>query len=152
MARMHARRKGKSGSIRMIDRSEHPSWSSLKPREIESRILDFARTGKTSAEIGGMLRDQYAVPDVKIATGKKISRILKENNVYPEIPEDLKNLISKALKIREHMEINRKDVHNKRNLQLTESKIRRLVKYYHSTKTLPAGWKYRPKEAKLMFE
>jgi small subunit ribosomal protein S15 len=149
---MHARRKGKSGSIRMIERSEHPSWSSLKPREIESRILDLARTGKSSAEIGGMLRDQYAVPDVKLATGKRISRILKENKMYPEIPEDLKNLISRALKIRQHLESNHKDVHNKRNLQLTESKIRRLVKYYISTSTLPKGWKYRPKEARLMFE
>ena len=152
MARMHARRKGKSGSLRMIERTSHPSWSSLKPREIESRILDLAKTGKSSAEIGCMLRDQYAVPDVKIATGKNITQILKENNMTSEIPEDIKNLISRALKIREHLETNRKDVHNKRNLQLTESKIRRLVKYYISTQVLPEGWKYRPKQARLMFE
>jgi len=152
MARMHARRKGKSGSTRMIHRSSHPTWSALKPREVESRILDLAKTEKSSSEIGIILRDQYAVPDIKIATGKKISRILEENKMASEIPEDLKNLISKALKIREHLDSNKKDVFNKRNLQLTESKIRRLTKYYHTTHRLPEAWKYNPKQAKLLFE
>lgn len=152
MARMHARRKGKSGSTRMFERTKHPEWSALKPREVESRILELAKAGKSTSEIGIILRDQYAVPDVKIATGKKISRILEENNMRSEIPEDLKNLISRALKIREHLETHKKDVANKRNLQLTESKIRRLTKYYHSTNRLPPGWKYSPQQAKLMFE
>ena len=152
MARMHARRKGKSGSTHMIGRQKHPDWSSLKPREIESHIIDLAKKDKSTSEIGIRLRDQYAVPDVKIATGKKITRILKDNKVYSEIPEDLKNLIRRALKIREHLEINRKDTVNKRNLQLTESKIRRLEKYYHSSNKIPDGWKYNPKQAKLMFE
>jgi len=152
MARMHARRKGKSGSTHMIGRKKHPDWSSLKPREIESHIIDLAKKDKSTSEIGIRLRDQYAVPDVKIATGKKITRILKDNKIYSEIPEDLKNLIRRALKIREHLEINRKDIVNKRNLQLTESKIRRLEKYYHSSKKIPDDWKYNPKQAKLMFE
>ncbi len=152
MARMHARRKGKSGSTHMIGRDKHPDWSSLKPREIESHIIDLAKKDKSTSEIGIRLRDQYAVPDVKIATGKKISRILEENKIHSEIPEDLKNLIRRALQIREHLEINRKDITNKRNLQLTESKIRRLVKYYRSTKKLSQDWKYDPKQAKLMFE
>jgi small subunit ribosomal protein S15 len=149
---MHARRKGKSGSTHMIGRDKHPDWSSLKPREIESHIIDLAKKDKSTSEIGIRLRDQYAVPDVKIATGKKISRILEENKIHSEIPEDLKNLIRRALQIREHLEINRKDITNKRNLQLTESKIRRLVKYYRSTKKLSQDWKYDPKQAKLMFE
>ncbi|MFO8077456.1 MAG: 30S ribosomal protein S15 [Thermoplasmatota archaeon] len=152
MARMHARRKGKAGSTHMVDRTEHPTWSSLKPREIESRILELAKSGNSSAQIGSMLRDQYAVPNIKLATGKKLCRILDENNMLTEIPEDLKNLISRALQIRDHLEINKKDVQNKRNLQLTESKIRRLVKYYHSRNKLPKGWKYSPKQARLMFE
>ena len=152
MARMHARRKGKSGSTHMIGREKHPEWSSLKPREIESHIIELAKKDKSTSEIGIRLRDQYAVPDVKIATGKKISRILRDNKIYPEIPEDLKNLIKRALQIREHLETNRKDNVNKRNLHNTEAKIRRLIKYYHSSKTIPEDWKYNPKQAKLMFE
>jgi small subunit ribosomal protein S15 len=151
MARMHARRKGKSGSTHLI-RKKHPEWSSLNPREIESRIIELAKNGKSTSEIGMILRDQYAVPDVKIATGKKISDILEKNGIKSDIPEDLRNLISTALQLKKHIEINRNDLKNKRNLQLTESKIRRLTKYYHSQNRLPEGWKYSPDQAKLMFE
>ena len=69
-----------------------------------------------------------------------------------EIPEDLRNLIRHALKLHKHMETNKKDLHNKRSLQLTESKIFRLTQYYHSRNRLPKGWKYSPRQAKLMFE
>jgi small subunit ribosomal protein S15 len=152
MARIHARRKGKSGSTHFLGRKKHPDWSALKPREIESHIIELAKEGKSTSEIGMILRDQFAVPDVKIATGKKIARILEENKIESELPEDLKNLISRALQIREHINTHKKDKSNKRNLQLTESKIRRLTKYYKSIKKLPEDWKYNPKQAKLMFE
>jgi small subunit ribosomal protein S15 len=152
MARIHARRKGKSKSTHPVDRKEPPKWSSLNPREVESRVIELAKQGKTTSEIGLILRDQYAVPDVKISTGKKISKILEKNNIKPEIPEDLRNLIGTALQLKKHLELNKKDLKNKRNLQLTESKIRRLTKYYHSQKRLPDGWKYSPEQAKLMFE
>jgi len=149
---MHARRKGKSGSKHPEQRKKHPEWSSLNPRETESRVLELAKQGKNTSEIGMILRDQYAVPDIKIATGKKISKILNANKLGSEIPEDLRNLISRALLIRKHIEENKKDLQNKRSLHLTESKIRRLTKYYHSRNRLPDGWKYSPKTAKLMFE
>jgi small subunit ribosomal protein S15 len=151
MARIHARRKGKSGSTRLV-RKKHPEWSSLNPREIEARIIELAKNEKSTSEIGMILRDQYAVPDVKIATGKTITQILEKNNVKFEIPEDLRNLIRTALKLKKHLDINKKDLKNKRNLQLTESKIRRLTNYYHAHNRLPKGWKYTPEQAKLMFE
>lgn len=151
MARIHARRKGKSGSTRTI-RKKHPEWSSLNPREIESRVIELAKGGKSTSEIGMILRDQYAVPDVTTATGKSITQILEHNNIKAEIPEDLRNLIRTALKLRKHLDINRKDLKNKRNLHLTESKIRRLTNYYHSEGRLPKGWKYSLEQAKLMFE
>ena len=152
MARMHARRKGKSGSTKVYTRKRHPDFSALNTREVESRVIEFAKTGKSTSEIGMILRDQYAVPSVRVATGKKITKILVGNNLKPEIPEDLRNLIGTALQLKKHLEIHKKDLKNKRNLQLTESKIRRLTKYYHSRKKLPEGWKYSPKQAKLMFE
>ena len=152
MARMHARRKGKSGSAHPVDRKKHPEWSSLNPREVESRVIELAKSGKSTSEIGLILRDQYAVPDIKLATGKKISKILEGNNIKPEIPEDLRNLIRTSLQLKKHLEVNKKDLKNKRNLQLTESKIRRLTKYYHGQNRLPKDWKYSPEQAKLMFE
>jgi small subunit ribosomal protein S15 len=151
MARIHARRKGKAGSTRLL-RKSHPDWSSLNPREIESRALELAKSGKSTSEIGLILRDQYAVPDIKIATGKKLSQILEENNIKLEIPEDLRNLISRTLQLKKHIEGHKKDLKNQRNLQLIESKIRRLTKYYHREGRLPKDWKYSPEQAKLMFE
>ena len=152
MARIHARRKGKSGSTRPIDRKKHPDWSSLNPREVEARIAELAKVGKSTSEIGMILRDQYAVPDVKIATNKRISQILEQKNMKPEIPEDLRSLIHTALQIKKHMDVNKKDYKGKRDLQLTESKIRRLTKYYHNQNRLPKEWKYSLEQAKLMFE
>jgi len=151
MARIHARRKGKSGSTRPM-REKPPQWSALNPREVESRVIELSKGGKSTSEIGMILRDQYAVPDVKLATGKKISKILDENKIRPEIPEDLRNLMNTALQLKKHLDVNKKDFKNKRNLQLTESKIRRLIKYYQSQKRLPEDWKYSPEKAKLMFE
>jgi small subunit ribosomal protein S15 len=148
---MHAGRKGKSGSTHPM-REKHPEWSALNPREVESHVMELAKSGKSTSEIGLILRDQYAVPDVKVATGKKISKILEENNIRSEIPEDLRNLMSTALQLKKHLEVHKKDLKNKRNLQLTESKIRRLTKYYQSQNRLPKGWKYSPEQAKLMFE
>jgi len=152
MARMHARRRGKSGSKHPVERKEHPKWSSLNPREVELHVLELAKTGKSTSEIGMVLRDQYAVPDVKLATGKSISKILEANNIKPELPEDLRNLIQTALSLRKHLDVNKKDLKNKRNLQLTESKIRRLTKYYKDNNVIPQDWKYNLNQAKLMFE
>jgi len=151
MARIHARRKGKSGSTHPI-RDKPPEWSALNPREIKSRTMELAKAGKSTSEIGLILRDQYAVPDIKVATGKKVSKILEENNIRSEIPEDLRNLIKTALRLKKHLEVQKKDLKNKRNLQLTESKIKRLTKYYHANNRLPKGWKYSPEQAKLIFE
>ena len=48
------------------------------------------------------------------------------------------------------MSENKKDVHNKRQLQLTESKVRRLVKYYVRSGKLPKGWVYKPDTAEIL--
>ena len=149
MAKMHTRRKGKSGSTKPI-RSEIPEWCTVTAEEAEAAILTMWKQGKSTSEIGMVLRDQYGLPDVKLLTGKKITTILKDNEVAPNVPEDLYNLIVKALNLRKHLEINKKDVHNKRALQLTESKVRRLVKYYHKSKVLPMDWKYKPETAEML--
>lgn len=151
MARIHARRKGKSGSTRPI-RKKHPEWSSLNPREIESRAIELAKNEKTPSQIGMVLRDQYAVPNVKIATGKRINKILENNNIKQDIPDDLRNLIKTALNLKKHLDGHRKDLKNVRNLQLTESKIRRLTKYYQREGKISTNWSYNLDQAKLMFE
>jgi small subunit ribosomal protein S15 len=77
-----------------------------------------------------------------VATGKKLTTIMRENDLLPSIPEDLGNLVNKAKKLKKHLLENPKDLHNKRSLQLIESKIRRLVKYYQRKGKIPEKLKY----------
>lgn len=143
MARMHARRKGKSGSKRVY-RDAPPEWVDLKSDEVERLVVKLYNDGYEPSVIGMLLRDTYGIPSVKQLTGKKITDILKENGVEIKIPEDLKSLIKKAINLRKHLETHRKDFHNKRGLQLIEAKIHRLSSYYKEKGVLPADWKYDP--------
>lgn len=151
MARIYARTKGKSGSKRVV-RNKPPLWQPLNKKEIENKILELRREGRTKSEIGTILRDSYGVPSILLATGKKLQKILEENKLKEEYPEDLMNLIKKAVKLKKHLAINSKDKPNQRALQLTESKIRRLVKYYVRKGRLPKDWKYKPEEAELLIK
>ncbi|MDI6885027.1 MAG: 30S ribosomal protein S15 [archaeon] len=153
MARMHARKRGKSGSKRPFSlkvRKTVPEWVEMTAEEVEEKVEDLSNQGLSTSRMGITLRDSYGVPSVALVTGKKITKILKEKNKVGAIPEDLQNLMRKALRMRKHIEENKKDVHNKRVLQLTESKIRRLVKYYRRNKVLPEDWKYKPEIAEVM--
>jgi len=149
MARIHARRRGDSGSVRP-HRTEAPSWSNTDVKAIEKVIIDLKKEGYPSSRIGLVLRDQYGVPDVKLVLGKRIDQVLKENGLLTDIPDDLRNLITKALGLRKHLAENRNDLHNKRQLQLTESKVRRLVKYYVASGRLPGDWTYKPETAEIL--
>ncbi len=149
MARMHARKRGRSGSNRPLV-SEKPEWVRLEEDEIEQRIVTLAKQGLSSGEIGIALRDRYGVPSVKLVTGKSISDIMKQQEVYPDLPEDLLFLMEKAVNLHEHMDENPKDLSNKRGLQLVEAKIRRLVKYYQRKGVLPETWKYTRNLAEML--
>ena len=102
--------------------------------------------------IGLILRDQFGVPSVEKITVKTISEIMKENNAYPKLPEDLFNLLNQAVNLRNHLEKHKKDYTSKRGLELLESKIRRLGKYYVKKKILPEDWRYSPEKAKLLVQ
>ena len=153
MARMYARRKGKSGSNKPHNETP-PEWSNTDSKEITNLIIELGKAGHTTAQIGTILRDQHAVPDVRAALGgKRIGAILAENDIGGTYPEDMMNLMRKAVGIIEHMGSgNHKDLHNKRALELTEAKIRRLAKYYINEGKLPSDWKYKRDQLRLMVE
>lgn len=149
MARMHSRKKGSSRSRPPMG-AKVPEWSDTSKEELEKIIMKLHEGGLPSGLIGLALRDQYGIPSTKLVLGKNMSRFLKENNALPEVPEDLANLMRRALHIRKHLKSNAKDIHNKRALQLIESKIRRLVRYYHDSGRLAAGWEYSPETAEIL--
>ena len=78
---------------------------------------------------------------------------MSENDIGGTYPEDMMNLMRKAVGIIEHLGSgNHKDIHNKRALELTEAKIRRLAKYYINEGRLSADWKYKRDQLRLMVE
>tara|TARA_B100000925_G_C21996206_1_gene469050 strand:+ start:656 stop:1114 length:459 start_codon:yes stop_codon:yes gene_type:complete len=152
MARMYAKRKGKSGSKKPHN-EDLPEWSNTDAKEVTELIIELGKAGHSSAVIGTMLRDQHAVPDARRVLGKRIAAVLSENGIGGSYPEDMMNLMRKAVGIIDHLGSgNHKDIHNKRALELTEAKIRRLAKYYISENRLPSDWKYKRDELRLMVE
>ena len=61
-------------------------------------------------------------------------------------------LLRKSIMLKKHLEANKKDESAKRGLTLTDSKVKRLVKYYKHTSRIPQNWKYDPEKVKIMTE
>lgn len=113
----------------------------------------MAKKGLVPSQIGVLLRDLHAIPQVRHVTGSKILRILKSHGIFliynkvnkigvaPTIPEDLYFLIKKAINVRKHLEVYRKDIDSKFRLILIEARIHRLARYYRQKKVLHSTWK-----------
>lgn len=127
-----------------------PDWVTYSNEEIEEFILKFNKEGKTTSQIGIILRDTYGIPSVKEVTGEKITQILKKHDKAEEYPEDILNLIKRAVNIRDHLKENPKDLHSKRGLTIIESRIRRLGLYYVNEGVFEKGWRYNPQQAALL--
>ncbi|MEM0073364.1 MAG: 30S ribosomal protein S15 [Thermoplasmatales archaeon] len=148
MARMHTRKRGKSGSNHPL-REGKPSWVSMKESDVEDLVIRLRREGFTKSRIGMIIRDQYGIPKVKEVTGKRISSILENNGIKDQIPEDLEALINKASNLSKHLASNPRDLKNRRGLELIEAKIKRLSDYYKRKNVLQPGWSYARSEAEI---
>jgi len=148
---MHSSRKGASGSKRPL-MDKNPEWVQQSPEEIKDLAAKLAGEGKNMAMVGLILRDQYAIPNIRLATGKSLKEVLEEKGIKPELPDDLSNLMKRAVEINKHVTANPKDLHNKRGLHLVESKIRRLTKYYKREGLIPETWFYSMTSAALQVE
>ena len=148
MGRMHTHNHGKSHSIRPIDLKK-PEWVTMESKEIETLIIKYAKEGMTSSLIGIKLRDQYAIPLVKPILNKTILEVLKENDLVPEIPEDLNNIVLKAVNLQKHLKENKNDNRNIRSLELVEAKVHRLSTHYKKEGIIPKKWKYKSVVAQL---
>lgn len=134
--------RGRSRSTRPVSKRP-PSWVIYQPDEVKALIINLSKEGRSPSEIGNILRDEYSVPLVKPIVGHGVLKTLRDAQAAPSIPEDLYNLMERAAVMKRHMERNRKDFGNKRGLQLTESKIYSLTRYYKRKGLLPADWRYR---------
>ena len=146
IARMHSRKHGRHGSTKP-PRRRH-TWLIYDRDEVEQIITKLAKEGKQNAEIGLVLRDQYGVPSTR-ALGMRVSKV-SDSAVKKAVPDDMYNIMKQAVNLHKHLQQNKKDKKAVHGLQLLESKIRRLGKYYARVGTLPAGWKYSMEQAKLL--
>jgi small subunit ribosomal protein S15 len=148
MGRLHTHRHGKSHTIRPAT-LHVPSWITLSPKEIEELIVKYSKDGLTPSQIGLKLRDQHSIPLVKPITKKSVGEILKENDLQAEMPEDLDNIVRKAVGLQKHLKTNKGDNRNVRSLELIEAKVHRLSVYYKRIDRIPKTWKYKSVVAQL---
>ena len=148
MGRMHTHRHGKSHSIRPAT-LRAPSWISQSPKDVEELVIKYSKDGFTPSQIGNKLRDQYSIPLVKPITKKAVGQILKENKLESDMPEDLENIVKKAVGLQKHLKANKGDRRNVRSLELIEAKVHRLSVYYKKINRIPKNWKYKSVVAQL---
>lgn len=140
---MHSRKKGKHGSKKPAKKTA-PSWIRYKSKEIELLVAKLAKEGKTASQIGVLLRDTYGIPSFSALCGKTVSSVLKEKKLMPNVPEDLTSLFKRYAAVKKHIVSNKNDETAKRGLLLTESKIKRLAKYYKRAGRISETWKFDP--------
>lgn len=148
MARAYSGAKGKAGSKKPIKKTVQP-WIRYGAKEVEMLIVKLSKEGQAPSQIGLHLRDVYGIPDVKTLCKKSISQILEDKNMLNPLPEDLMSLIKKLTMIKKHLDENKQDKVALRGLQITESKIRSLIKYYKRTGRIAKDWTYDVSKAKL---
>ena len=148
MGRLHSHRHGKSHSIRPAT-LRAPSWITQSPTEIEELVAKYSKEGLTPSQIGIKLRDQHAIPLIKPITKKSMDQILEENDLKSDMPEDLENIVRKAVNLQKHLKSNKGDNRNVRSLELIEAKVHRLSVYYKRIGRISKTWKYKSVVAQL---
>ncbi|MGI0082432.1 MAG: 30S ribosomal protein S15 [Nitrosopumilaceae archaeon] len=148
VGRLHSHRHGQSHSTRPITPSS-PTWIRQSPEEIEELIVKYSKEGLTTSQIGVKLRDQHAIPLTKPIIKKSVTKVLEQKGIKQDMPEDLNNIVKKALGLQKHLKTHKSDRRNVRSLELLEAKVHRLSSYYKKIGRIPKTWKYKSVIAQL---
>lgn len=148
MARIHSHRHGKSHVTRPPGKAA-PGWVTTSGDEVKTVIIKLAKEGTTPSKIGQVLRDEYGVPLTKPLIGKSIGEVVAEGKAAQKLPEDLQDLMDRAMRVQKHLQVHRSDRKNVHSLELIEAKIYRLSKYYKGRGILPGDFKYTAVVAQL---
>ena len=96
------------------------------------------------------IKTKEALQEDKSRAGEVIAQLKTiENKLNPEIPEDLNNIVMKAVNLQKHLKENRSDNRNTRALELVEAKVHRLSTHYKKTGEIDQKWKYKSVVAQL---
>ncbi len=151
MSRIHSGHKGRAGSHRPYPLTK-PEWVTATSEEVVEQAVQLAKGGVPTALVGLQLRDQHGIPSARAVTGKRLSVLLKEQGISPEIPDDLQALLKRVVHLQQHLEGHPKDLANRRGLNLMEARIRRLARYYRQRQRIPETWRYSAAGAALQVE
>jgi small subunit ribosomal protein S15 len=151
VSRIHSGRKGRAGSHRPFPPTR-PEWVTLSAEEIATQAVQLAKGGRSAAQVGLALRDGLGVPSSRAVTGKRLTTVLAEAGVKPEVPDDLQALLKRVVHLQRHLTAHPTDLANRRGLTLMESRIRRLARYYRQRRRIPEGWRYSAAGAALQVE
>jgi ribosomal protein S15P/S13E len=92
--------------------------------EFEKKVLDLAKQGLTAEKIGETLRKQGIHPQEYT---KKISKILKEANIYTE--PNLKNIETRLARIQKHYSKHSQDKRAMREKDRVFAQLRKVKKH-----------------------
>ncbi len=146
----HGKAKSRKPSLKEMGQSAEPKADS---NEIEELVAKYAKQNMPQAMIGQKLRDEHNIPYIKHAlSGKRLGQLLAEKKLKSAYPQDMLDLIKKAVNMREHLSSNHNDTYNTIRLGRVEAKIWRLTKYYKREGKIAADWKYEPDKAALLIK
>ena len=145
---MHSHNYGKSHSTRPLN-PKAPSWITQDPKEIEELIIKYAKDDLAASQIGIKLRDQHSIPLVKPIIKKTITRVLEENDLNPELPEDLNNIVMKAIGLQKHLKINKKDNRNSTFTRVNRGQSSPFISILQKNWSNSQNWKYKALVAQL---
>ena len=106
-------------------KDETAGLKKITQKEFEEMVFDLAKKKLTAEKIGEELRKQKIHPK---EYNKKISKILKEENLY--ILPDLKNMQEKFKRVEEHLKKNKQDKRALREKSRFLSDLGKIKKYH----------------------
>jgi len=92
----------------------------------ERLVIELAKKGYSPAKIGAVLKEKHNISEIKLL-GKKITKILKENNMPYE--DDLDIINKKIKNLEEHYNKNKQDKRAGREIVKLIGLKKRLEKY-----------------------
>jgi len=120
----------KKSEIKKEEKDKNTKKSKISKKitqeEFEEKIVDLAKKGLSSEKIGEELRHQ-GIHSKEYE--KKISHILKKNNLY--INSDIKNIEMKLERVKNQYEKNKQDKRAMREKDRIFAQLRKLRMYYN---------------------
>lgn len=111
------------------DKTKKAKEKKITQVEFEKKVIELAEKNLTSEKIGEELKHQEIHAK---EFNKKISKILKEKNLYKS--PDLKNVEVKLEKIKKHYNKNKQDKRAMRERERVFSMLRKLKNYFGRNK------------------